>query len=380
MKLAFALFKYFPYGGLQRDMLRLAEECHRRGHEITIYAREWQGEIPDGFAVRLLKPKTRSNHARALEFDRQLRQAVRQDRPALLIGFNRLSSLDVYFAADNCLQAWARHNRSWLYRRFPRYQAYQHLEAALFAPSSPTLIFSLTARQEQEYQHYYQTAPERFFRLPPGMPPDRRRTADAEAIRNAKRQEKGLQPHRRLILQVGSGFKAKGVARAIRAVAALPAAWRRQVSYQVAGRANPAALQKLARQLNVADQVKFLGPRDDIPALLQAADLMLHPAVNEAAATVLIESLAAGLPVLCSGATGYSEYIEAAGSGVVLPEPFDQTELDRQLARLLSGEALACYRRKALDFAAGHDLCNRHRVAADRIEQLLKERYEAVSG
>ena len=38
MKLAFALFKYFPYGGLERDFLRIAKECQSRGHEIFVYS------------------------------------------------------------------------------------------------------------------------------------------------------------------------------------------------------------------------------------------------------------------------------------------------------------------------------------------------------
>ncbi len=37
MKLAFALFKYFPYGGLQRDFIRIAGLCRDRGHEIHVY-------------------------------------------------------------------------------------------------------------------------------------------------------------------------------------------------------------------------------------------------------------------------------------------------------------------------------------------------------
>lgn len=31
MTLAFILYKYFPFGGLQRDFMRIALECQRRG-------------------------------------------------------------------------------------------------------------------------------------------------------------------------------------------------------------------------------------------------------------------------------------------------------------------------------------------------------------
>ena len=44
MKVALCLFKYFPYGGLQRDFLRIAKELKARGHEIRVYVQSWQGE------------------------------------------------------------------------------------------------------------------------------------------------------------------------------------------------------------------------------------------------------------------------------------------------------------------------------------------------
>ena len=68
MNLAFALFRYFPYGGLQRDMLRIARECARRGHKVTILTRAWDGERPESIEVKLLPIKALSNHKRALEF------------------------------------------------------------------------------------------------------------------------------------------------------------------------------------------------------------------------------------------------------------------------------------------------------------------------
>ena len=51
MQLACTLFKYFPYGGRQRDFLRIALACQARGHAIRVYVLSWQGDIPAGFEV-----------------------------------------------------------------------------------------------------------------------------------------------------------------------------------------------------------------------------------------------------------------------------------------------------------------------------------------
>jgi UDP-glucose:(heptosyl)LPS alpha-1,3-glucosyltransferase len=37
MRLAFVLYKYFPYGGLQRDALRIARACAARGHAVHFH-------------------------------------------------------------------------------------------------------------------------------------------------------------------------------------------------------------------------------------------------------------------------------------------------------------------------------------------------------
>ena len=45
MQLAFVLYKYFPFGGLQRDFMRIALECQKRGHQIRVYTLIWEGVL-----------------------------------------------------------------------------------------------------------------------------------------------------------------------------------------------------------------------------------------------------------------------------------------------------------------------------------------------
>ena len=59
MRLAFCLFKYFPYGGLARDFLRIAQLCQQQGHSIDVYTMEWRGDIPKGFNVNFLTNDSR---------------------------------------------------------------------------------------------------------------------------------------------------------------------------------------------------------------------------------------------------------------------------------------------------------------------------------
>ncbi len=51
MQLVFCFYKYFPFGGLQRDFLRIALACQARGHGVRVYTLSWQGDVPAGFEV-----------------------------------------------------------------------------------------------------------------------------------------------------------------------------------------------------------------------------------------------------------------------------------------------------------------------------------------
>ena len=61
MNLAFCLYKYFPFGGMQRNFLKIAEECSKRGHKVTVYTLSWEGEKPDFLKILIVKTKALRN-------------------------------------------------------------------------------------------------------------------------------------------------------------------------------------------------------------------------------------------------------------------------------------------------------------------------------
>jgi UDP-glucose:(heptosyl)LPS alpha-1,3-glucosyltransferase len=129
-------------------------------------------------------------------------------------------------------------------------------------------------------------------------------------------------------VQIGSGFKTKGVDRSLKALAALPSALRKRTRLIVIGQDDPKVFQLQSATLGLGDNVQFLKGRSDIPRFLLGADLLIHPAYNENTGTVLLEALVAGLPVLVSKVCGYAHYIAEADSGLVLDEPFEQEQLN----------------------------------------------------
>lgn len=81
--------------------------------------------------------------------------------------------------------------------------------------------------------------------------------------------------------------------------------------------------------------VRFLGPRDDIPRLLQAADVVALPSRAEALPTVLIEAAAAGRPAVATRVGGTPEVVEHERTGLLV-RPDAPEELAGALEELLT--------------------------------------------
>ncbi len=372
MQLAFTLFKYFPFGGLQRDFLRIALACQARGHGIRVYTLSWQGEVPAGFEVVTVPVRALTNPRRYEKFAAWVHADLARRPVDRVVGFNKMPGLDVYYCADPCYEDKARTLRGPLYRLSGRYRHFAAYERAVFAPDSRTEILMISALQQPLFVKHYGTPPRRFHLLPPGIAADRRAPPDAAAIRAGFRREFGLDDGENagdlLLVQIGSGFKTKGLDRSLQALAALPPELKARTRLIAIGQDEPRPFLRQIRRLGLARRVSILKGRDDIPRFLLGADLLIHPAYNENTGTVLLEAVVAGLPVLTTAACGYAHYIEEAGAGRVIPLPFAQRALDTALAAMLAdATARGRWSANGLAFAARADLYSLPERAADII-------------
>lgn len=359
MKLAFCLFKVYPYGGLERDFLQIAKACQARGHDIHVFTQQWEGEIPPGFHVTFIKPFGFTNASRAKSFAKKLSALLSKTKFDQVIGFNRLPHLDFYFAADPCFAEEAKQKHGFLCKLLRRYKIYAKLEKSVFSKHSTTKILLLNPAHQQDFIQHYQTPKKRFLLLAPGISEDRRRPLDQLSRRQILRNKYNVRDDEKIILMVGSGFKVKGVDRTLFAFQQFPKFLKEKTHLWIVGKGEPTP----------QEQVTFWGPRQDVVDFYAAADVLVHPSYQETAGMVLLESLVAGLPVVVTQNCGYAVYIQKANAGIVIPEPFSQENLNKSLETILSNEsALGNYRQNALNFCKSHDLFHLAKQVADIIE------------
>lgn len=119
-----------------------------------------------------------------------------------------------------------------------------------------------------------------------------------------------------------------------------------------------AALVDRSRTLGISDQVEFRGFREDVWAELRDLDILVHCSVRpEPFGQVVLEGLAAGVPVVAANAGGPKELITNGVNGI-LTTPGDSRELADALKTLaddwvLRAKIAAAGRRRSKDFAPG---------------------------
>lgn len=367
MKVALCLYKYFPYGGLQRDFLRIANELVARGHQVRVYVESWQGEKPQNMEIIQVPVKALSNHRKAQKFHAWVMEHLHKNPVDRLVGFNKMPNLDVYYGADICYEEKARTEKGFFYRLTPRYHHLYNFEAQTVGRGLKTKLMIITPKQKVEFQKHYQTEDDRFYLLPPGIAKDRKYTNFSDAKRQALRDQLNLTAEDFLIIQIGSDFKRKGLDRSIAALASLPKDIRSHAKLYVLGQDKPQAYEQQAQQAGVGEQVHILGGRDDVADFIAAADLFVHPARSENTGTVILEAMVGGVPQIVTEVCGYAHYVKEADSGLVLDSPYDQEQFNQFLLQALNKSLLSKWRDNACRFADTEDLYSLPQKAADII-------------
>src|SRR5258708_7306689 len=352
MNIAFAIVSIFAGGGLQRDCLAIASRLEKRGHKVTLFAQNRRGELPDQVAIELLPNHAWTNHGRDTRFaDDVLRRCSGHfDR---LVGFGKLKGLDLLYCADPCVAARA---PAPFARLSGRRRAMIDLEMANFAPGAKTRCLLLSERQLCEFREAWSTEPTRLILLPPTLDRGRRQPElRFNGARDVTRAQLGLRSDNWTWLAIATQPRVKGLDRAAEALKEFPDA-----HLLIAGIAADSrygrSLKRWARHIGAADRVVLLGLRQDIPQLMAAADLLVHPARYDTTGTVILEALVNGLPVVTTDVCGYTAHAAAAAAGLVIPRPFPQRALVEALTQAQLGEHHARWSSNGIAYGERSDL------------------------
>lgn len=373
MKIALVHRLFTRAGGVEKNVVLLAEGLAARGHEVHVYCARADLAAPRGVTVHLVPMRGFGIATRYASFADAAAGAlaagpaydvvqgfdltVRQD--VLRIGRGLVKVYrDVLNETRNPLDRWWR-------RVSPGARAILALEARMLAPGAWTRIVAISRSVRRELIDAYGIPEHAIEIVYNGVDLQALTPAKAAQGRAAVRAELGLPAGEPVVLFVGTGFRRKGLDVLLDAHAALVRS-RPGARLLVVGRdGRTGAYRRRARALGIADRVVFAGSRKADAALYGAADVVALPTRYEPFGNVVLEALACGVPAIVSAAAGASDVLEEELSDLVLPAASDATRLAEILDSTLGvpREALGA-------------LCRR--VAERYSEEACVARYEAL--
>jgi len=189
--------------------------------------------------------------------------------------------------------------------------------------------------------------------------------------RDATRRSLGVDEDAFVVMSLGRLRPEKGHDTALRAMVGIARGEPNARLVIVGDGPERARLERLASRLGLGARAVFVGQREDVGAVLAAADCMVAPSRYEGFGLAAAEAMAAGLPVVASNVYALPELIEDGVSGILVPSD-EPGRLVQAVLRVLRDGDLA----QALGAAARERV--RERFTLDKMLRSYETLYEDV--
>lgn len=340
MRIALVGRRFDPAGGgTERDLIITARLLAAAGHAVTIYASELRGAATD-FAVRRIRALGVGRTLRLMSFAAQAAPIARRDDAGLVLSFARIVGADILRSGGSAHASYVAAARQWqtplaaaAMRLSPYHRAQIRIERRGFSSPALKLAIAVADRVRDDLITTFGLAPAGAVTLYNGVDLARFRPESRAQLRAVTRRELRLPDDAPVVTFVGNGFARKGLGFLLKAWPQVD----REARLVVAGADQALArYRRLATRLGVDERVRFIGAQSRIERLFAAADACAMPSLFEPFGNVVLEAMAAGIPVLCSRVCGAAEVLPAALRAFVVDDPTAIGELAARLNALLS--------------------------------------------
>ncbi len=339
MNIAFCYESVLPArGGCETYIADLARRLVADGHDVHLYACRWDADaLPETLHYHPLSLPRGPRFLRPWLFGAACARALRDAGHDVSVGFDKTWGQDVLYPQGGLHTASAEHNvrkhRSPSLRVLARvakafdlaHWSFSLLERKQYLGSHRPLVVVNSQMVRHHFQHYYGMSRDDLRVIPSSIDPGRFAEPDRLRQRLEWRQQWNVGPEETVALFVAMNYRLKGLAPLLHGVARL--GQRDRFRLLVAGNPRTRPYERLARQLGIADIVRFLGPRRDVEHCYFAADFLVHPTFYDPCSLVVLEALACGLPVITSRWNGAGELMGMPPAGFIIDDPHDARRL-----------------------------------------------------
>jgi UDP-glucose:(heptosyl)LPS alpha-1,3-glucosyltransferase len=208
------------------------------------------------------------------------------------------------------------------------------MEDELFRQRRFRRLIALTPTVQRDLERFYGVDAGDVDVLPNGFSPVEFNPGLRSEYGSSLRRSCGIPEDAWVVLFVANEWERKGLVPLMEAVASLHDS---RVHLVAVGRLPKAGVVARAQQLGISGRVHVVGPTGRVNRWFGIADAFALPSVYEAWGMVIIEALAAGVPVLTSRCAGAAVAVKEAVNGHLLEDPTDVSQIRLGLRLLREG-------------------------------------------
>jgi UDP-glucose:(heptosyl)LPS alpha-1,3-glucosyltransferase len=339
LKAAVIRRRIHSHGGVEGYALRLIQGLKEKGVEVAVLAEEYEPE--EGVKFYPVKIRPFSFIPAPILFNRYCQKIINREKFNLVHSLERTWPQDIYRAGEGCHAEFMK-TLPLKDRLNPKHFVTLYTERKAFLSSA--YIMANSERVKSEIITHYGVPRDRIAVIYTGVDIERFNPEKASLLREDTREKMGLDKEEIVILFIGSGFRRKGLAFLIKALARVNAF---SLKLLIAGKGNFTPYLKLAKSLGIKEKIQFLGLVKDIDSLYASADFLVLPSLYEPFSNVCLEAMASGIPVLTTRANGVSEILGEELKDLIIENPFDTEEIARKVTALTAKDARQSFSIKA---------------------------------
>lgn len=332
-KIAVVIPKYGLIGGAEQFVAELTERlASQTGYDFHVLANRWQvkSSVINFHKISII---TFPKYLTTLSFAYFAARRLKAGDFSLVHSHERIISADIFTLHGIPHRYWVHNIRR---KRMSLYDlATAWVERKLVYEGNCQKFVAVSNLTRDIFLQEYKINPDEVVVIHPGINLDDYPLSDRENIRNSVRKEYGINPTSRIILFVSMNFEIKGLDYILAALTKLKA---QNLKFKliVVGKGNIKKYEKMIAETQISADVIFTGPlnKEDLIRLYLAGDMYTMLSKFDTFGMVVLEAMAAGLPVIISNNVGAKDLVTEGKNGFIIGDTTDTDNIAAKVASL----------------------------------------------
>lgn len=361
-------------GGAEKFAYELTQRIAARSDiEVHLFANQWD-DLPDGIIAHKIPIISFPRWLRPISFAWFVKRAVSRSHYDIVHSHDRVFSFDFLTHHGLPHELWVREVRKKRPSLFDLATAW--VEKVGIQASENAMILPVSRFSRDGLKRCFSIPDQRFRIIHPAISLHRFQALDRSECRRNIRWQYHFKETDVILLFVGMNFENKGLKRLLEGFSAFTDRGRAhpELKLLIVGKGDIKRYHKVAEELGVDHRTVFTGPLLPVEPIFMASDIFILLSHLEPFGIVVLEAMAAGLPVLVSETVGAASVVTHGAEGFILPEENLSREVCTALSKLIDDTVRNKMAEHALDTIRSHDWDERAKELVELYAEKLRSR------